>query len=133
MEIDTGASVSITSREVFEQICEGESHLELEKPAVHLQTYTGESIKVCGSAAVNVTHNGQTRSLPLIVTDGNGPTLLGHNWLEPLRLDWRSIFHVGRNLSLQQVLAQHADVFKEGLGELQGTTAKIHIDSNTHP
>ena len=133
MEIDTGASVSITSREVFEQIREGESHLELEKPAVHLQTYTGESIKVCGSAAVNVTHNGQTRSLPLVVTDGSGPTLLGRNWLEALQLDWRSIFHVGRNLSLQQVLAQHADVFKEGLGELRGTTAKIHIDSSTHP
>ena len=90
-------------------------------------------MKVCGSTVVEVTHNGQTQSLPLVITDGSGPALLGWNWLEALRLDWRPIFHIGRNLSLQQVLSQHAKVFKEGLGELQGTTAKIHIDGNTRP
>ena len=37
MEIDTGASVSIASRETFELIREGESHLELEEPTVRLQ------------------------------------------------------------------------------------------------
>jgi hypothetical protein len=70
MEIDTGASVSIASRETFELIRERESHLELEEPTVRLQTYTGESIKVCGSTVVKVMHNGQTHSLPLVIKVG---------------------------------------------------------------
>ena len=133
IEIDTGASVSIASRETFELIREGESHLEIEEPTVRLQTYTGESIKVCGSTVVKVMHNGQSHSLPLVITEGSGPTLLGRNWLAALRLDWRTIFNIGCDLSLQQVLSQHAEAFREELGKLQGTTAKIHVDGNTRP
>ena len=133
MEIDTGASVSIASRETFDLIREGETTLELKEPTVKLQTYTGEQIKVCGSTIVQVTHNGQTQSLPLVITEGSGPTLLGHDWLEILWLDWRNIFHIGRNLSLQQVLSQNDEVFKEELGELHGMTAKIHIDNDCRP
>ena len=70
---------------------------------------------MCGSTIVQVTHNGHTTSLPLVVTEGNGPTLLGRNWLEALRLDRTNIFRIGNNLSQQQILTQHADVFKEEL------------------
>ena len=127
MEIDTGASVSIASLDTFESVREGERSLKLEEPTMRLQTYTGEAIKVCGSTMVQVTHNGQTTSLPLVITEGSGPALLGRNWLEALRLDWTRIFRIGNNLSLQQILAKHADVFKEELGELQGVTASIHV------
>ena len=92
MEIDTGASVSIISRETFHLIKDGESTLELEEPSVCLQTYTGELIKVCGSTVVEVLHNDQRQSLRLVMTEGSGPTLLGRDWLGALRLDWRSIF-----------------------------------------
>ena len=50
-----------------------------------------------------------------------------------LQLDWKSIFSVGNILTLQEVLQTHTEVFKEGLGELKGTTAKIHVDAGTHP
>ena len=77
MEIDTGASVSIASRETFESIQKGESMLELKETTVKLQTYTGEPIRVCGSTVVQVEHNRQTTSLPLVITEGSGPNLLG--------------------------------------------------------
>ena len=128
MEIDTGASVSIASRETFNSIQEGESTLELAEPTVKLQTYTGEPIRVCGTTQVQVKHKEQTATLPLVITEGNGPTLLGRNWLEALRLDWRTIFHIGTNLTLQKVLNRHPDAFKEELGELRGVTAKIHVN-----
>ena len=133
MEIDTGASVSIISRETFDLIKDGESTLELEEPSVRLQTYTGEPIKVCGSTVVEVVHNDQRQSLRLMVTEGSGPTLLGRDWLGALRLDWRSIFQIGRSLTLQQVIAEHPEVFRDGLGELKGVTAKLYIDENTRP
>jgi hypothetical protein len=133
MEIDTGASVSIASQSTFESIRNGEATLELDKSTVKLQTYTGQQIEVCGSAMVPVTHDGQTASLPLIITGGNGPTLLGRNWLEALRLDWRTIFRVGQSQTLQEVLDEHANVFREELGELQGVQAKIHVAKNVRP
>ena len=95
MEVDTGASVSITSQETFKAIQNGESTLQLEESSVKLQTYTGEPIPICGSTQVQVVHNEQVLSLPLVVTQGKGPTLLGRNWLEALRLDWRTIFTIG--------------------------------------
>ena len=73
-------------------------------------------------------HNGHTASLPLIVTAGTGPNLLGRDWLTELRLDWKSIFTVGMPSTLQQVLDEHRDVFKEGLGEQREIRAKIYID-----
>ena len=133
MEINTGTSVSIASRETFESIQKGESTLELKETTVKLQTYTGEPIRVCGSTVVQVEHNGQTTSLPLVITEGSGPTLLGRNWLEALRLDWRTIFRIGSNFTLQQVLNQHTNVFKEELGELRGVAAKIHVDETSQP
>ena len=36
---------------------------------------------------VRVEHNGQVADLPLIVTKGTGPSLLGRNWLAALKLD----------------------------------------------
>ena len=100
---------------------------------VKLQTYTGESIKVCGSTLVSVEHNGQTATLLLIVTAGSGPTLLGRDWLAALQLDWKMVFTVTPTLTLQQVLDEHNAVFKKGLGELQGVVAQIHIDGDVQP
>ena len=64
------------------------------------------------------------------MTEGNGPTLLGRNWLTALRLDWKTVFVT---LTLQEVLDKYIDVFNEGLGELRGVEAKIYIDKEEHP
>ena len=72
-------------------------------------------------------------TLPLVVTEGNVPTLLGRNWFKALCLDWRTIFRIGKNLTLQQVLNRHTYVFKEEIGKLKGTTAKIYIEKRATP
>ena len=48
-------------------------------------------------------------------------------------MDRRTIFKIGHNLSLEQVLTQHVNVFKGELGELRGVKAKIHINDNARP
>ena len=80
-----------------------------------------------------VKHNGQSFSLPLIVTAGNGTALLGRDWLSTLQLDWKSILSVESSPSLQQVLDKHHEVFKEGLGKLQGIKARIYVYQNERP
>ena len=133
MEIDTGASVTVVGEDTFKTIQEGDSSVELQRTTVRLRTYTGETIPVQGSALVPVQHNGQSLTLPLIVTTGEGTPLLGRDWLAALQLDWRTIFSVGTMLSLQQVLDKHSDVFREGLGELRDVTAKLYINKDERP
>lgn len=118
MEIDTSASVSIVSEETFNHIQKGLDTVGLQKSSVQLQTYTREAIKVLGSITVLVEHNDQNTMLSLIVTEGDGPTLLGRDWLTALKLDWKTVFKVGVKRTLQEVLDKHSNVFKDGLGEL---------------
>ena len=101
MEIDAGASVSV----VGEGIREGKLTVELQKASTQLQTYTREEISVLGSVMVPVEHNGQSLTLPLIVTAGNGTPFLGRDWLSVLQLDWKSIFSVGSSPCLGMTLA----------------------------
>ena len=41
-----------------------------------LQTYTKEPIPVVGARKVQVYYEGQMATLPLVVVEGNGPTML---------------------------------------------------------
>ena len=133
MKIDTGASVSVVDKETFNAIRRGEKPLEIQKSSVRLQSYTGGGIPVLGSVRVPVQHNSQTLTLPLLVTEGSGPSLLGRDWLHALRLDWHTIFSVEPSLSLQGVLDKHCSIFKEGLGELKNIKAKIYISEDERP
>ena len=46
-------------------------------------------------ATVEVKFNQQTASLPVVILEGNGPTLFGQNWLNHIRLNWSEICHIG--------------------------------------
>ena len=61
-----------------------------------------------------------------------GPSLLGRNWLQNLRLDWQQIHRLNNNM-LDEVLDRHSEVFREELGTLKGFKAKIHVDPSVTP
>ena len=56
-----------------------------------LKTYTGKPIKVLGTFNAKVKYEEQQYNLPMLVVDGDGPSLFGHNWLSVIILDWKSI------------------------------------------
>jgi hypothetical protein len=85
MELDTGASHKVISEKTYKQI--GGTVSKLQSSKVSLFTYTGEKLIISGSAMVQVKHNNQTQELPLVVLKKDGPTLLGRNWLEKIRID----------------------------------------------
>ena len=92
MEVDTGASVSIVSEQLFKKL--RDQGVTLRPSGARLCTYTGETIDVVGAADVTVKYNGQVTTLPLIITSGTGPSLLGRDWLSVLKLDWKQILVV---------------------------------------
>ena len=61
--------------------------IKLNKRDLILKTYSGESLKVKGMVTVEVQFNQQTASLPIVILEGNGPTLFGRNWLSYIRLN----------------------------------------------
>ena len=74
VEVDTGAEVSIISEKSREEIFPEE---KLQPSKVKLKTYTNEPMKVTDTLNVKVQHEDQFRKLVLVVTAGNGPSLLG--------------------------------------------------------
>ena len=129
MELDTGASVSLISAKTFATL---QSSRQLQKSNTVLRTYSGEQIRVVGNIDVSVKYNTQVVTLPLLVIEGEGPSLLGRNWLKHIKLDWKSI-HIMKGDDLQLMLERHRGAFRDGLGKLQGYQAKIIIEPEATP
>ena len=59
-------------------------------------------------------------------------SLMGRDWLAIFRLNWKVIYYI-ENCSIQSVLQQFTDVFKERLITLKGYEARIHINPHVVP
>lgn len=126
IELDTGAAVTIISERTY-QMTWTEGPPALQPSTVKLRTYTGEELKVLGSLSVQVQYKDQCERLPLVVAQGQGPRLLGGNWLESLKQDWAENKLLNGPLTLQGVLDKHGEVFKEELGQIRGIKARITL------
>ena len=91
---------------------------------------------MCGQINVSVSYQEQTWVLTLVVVDGDGPPLLGRNWLNKIKLDWPKIFAASESenvSSVSSVLNRHQAVFKPGLGTIKGHRADIRIKDDVSP
>ena len=50
-------------------------------------------MSVVGELQVRVQYDKQTEALKLMVVSGREPSLLGHDWLQKLCLDWQNTYH----------------------------------------
>ena len=88
LELDTGASVTIIPNHLWSGVLAAKP---LQQTDVKLKSYSGHEIPVLGETKVQVSYGDQQACLPIIVTAGDGPALMGRNWLSVLRLDWKQI------------------------------------------
>ena len=134
MEVDTGAALSLISAATYEQLWPTGNAPQLRKPSIRLRTYTGEELQLVGEAAVQVQYQNQQEDLNLVVVKGNGPSLLGRDWLQKIRLNWAEVRSVNAvNTTLEHALAKHSNLFKDELSTIKGATGKLHVDSNAKP
>ncbi|MDD9817031.1 MAG: reverse transcriptase domain-containing protein, partial [Gammaproteobacteria bacterium] len=133
MEVDTGAAVSIISESTQKKVF---SKVSLQRTSVKLRTYTDEPISVLGEMRVIVTYRQSTHNLTLYVVPGNGPSLLGRNWLQHIRLDWRSlgIATVQEVLSpVNALLKKYATVFQDDSTTMRPFKATLQLKSGAVP
>ena len=99
-----------------------------------LKTYADKPLQNLGLLSVHVKHNSQELQLPVLVVEGDGPNLLGRNWLEKLQINWKSIYHTGSGTEdVDQLCSEFSDVFQSGLGTLKGFKASIYVDKEATP
>ncbi len=90
---------------------------------------------VRGAAEVTVKYRDQTAQVTLTVVEGQGASLLGRDWLQHLRLDWRSLNQVTQDSysELETILCTHSALLSEGLGTLKDTTAHLYLKEGSKP
>ena len=130
MQLDTGATASILPKTLYYQQF---NQWPLPSTKVKLKAYNGVQIPVYGEVWLQVVYDQQKRVLPLIVVDGDGPPLLGRNWLKELQLNWRHIFFVSKTETLSDILKRHDEVFNRGLGTIKGFKADINVFCKARP
>ena len=73
---------------------------------IRLQTYAKQPLAVLGSLDVQVVYEQEKVTLPLIIVEGNGPTLFGRNWFNVIKVNWPNI-HYTRAPGLQDTNTQN--------------------------
>jgi len=134
MEVDTGAALSIVSKRTWKTLFPG---VALKEAHIVLKTYTNERMTVKGELLVQVVYEQQREHLPIVVVAGDGPSLLGRNWLKHIRLNWNSICTITRadteEESLKALLRAHEEVFKDELGTVRSLQATLHVRPDARP
>ncbi len=91
-----------------------------------LRTYSKQSLRLKGSISVRLKCNGNTCTLKLLVVKGNGPVLLGRDWIKRLKLDWSFVSRVATE-SFEGLYDRYPEVFQPSLGKVTGIKAKLHV------
>ena len=103
LQLDTGATVSILPKVLYDQQF---NQWPSRGTNVKLKAYNGVRIPVYGQVHLPVVYEQQELALPLIFVDRDAPPLIGRNWLNQLKLNWRNIFHVSKVGTLSDVLGR---------------------------
>ena len=134
MELDTGAGISIVSKQTYNQLWPESRRPPLQPSSVRLKTYTGEKLPVLGVTEVIAEYKQQSERMQLHVGDGTGPSLFGREWLLKIKLHWHELHYLSRtDQQLDNLLNKHSQMFKDELGLIKGTTAKLAVDTNAQP
>ena len=130
MELDTGAAYSVISEATYRATF---SEMKLRLSEILLKSYTAERIPVLGQLNAHVDYNDQRARLVLLVVAGDGPSLLGRNWLRYVKLDWKQINAVSKKTELADLLQQNSDLFKDELGKIQQYEATLQVQPDACP
>ena len=136
MELDTGSAVSVIPYTQYTAMFKSEM---LHETGTTLKTYTGEKIEPEGLLNVEVKYKGEAHQLKLYVVKTQGPALHGRDLLQSITLDWNAIKALSTGTSsskdplprVQEILDKYAEVFKDEIGMLKNTKAKLTLKENS--
>ncbi|EFX70393.1 hypothetical protein DAPPUDRAFT_112676 [Daphnia pulex] len=90
MKLDTGATCSMAGLAKWKEL--GEPKLTTVK-RTRVTSTSNQQVPLLGKCSLNITYNGVTAKLPLLIADTNNcQAVLGTNWYDSLDIDFNTIF-----------------------------------------
>ena len=130
MELDAGAAVSLISKELWRSMFPA---VEVDSSEVHLTTYTKEPLIIIGQKVVEVQYKDQKKNLILVIVEGNGPALLGRDWLMHIKINWTDISTVQSTPKMSQLLQEYSELFEVKLGTVKDFTVHLEFKESCTP
>ena len=100
---------------------------------ISLHTYTAESIQVVGTMQVHVKYGDYAGEQKLFVIKGGKTSLMGCDWLQDIRLDWKSLGVARIQSGSLCILRQNKRLFEEGQRTIKSFKAKLSVQTNAKP
>ena len=83
---------------------------------------------------VTVRYNDYVGTHQLYVVHGDGPSLLGRDWLSKIQLDWASIRAVQEGVpAVNKLVQKYSEVFHSGAGTMLKHTAQLSLKPGVTP
>ena len=136
MEVDSGASVTIISYNLFKRFW---PRTTLRSCPDTLTTWDKNKLRLIGTCKVTVEFHQHKKRLLLTVIEGTGPCLLGRSWFQELGISLTGIHHVTSpghhhiKTTFEQLKIKYASVFQDGLGRYTGAPVQLHWDQTIKP
>lgn len=127
--IDTACPVSVLPESLYNSRL---SHLPLQPAQLKLSSYSQHVVPVLGCLQAPVQYQGENYSLPLYVTKGDDVALLGRQWLQCIRLDWRRVCSL-KIQTIDDLIVEYSDVFAETPGIIKDFKAEVQVNEDTQP
>jgi hypothetical protein len=72
-----------------------------------------------------------------LVITGKGPNLIGRNWLQKIKINWKNLFQLkedkNTSVKVNKLLEKYEEVFHDELGTFPGPKAKIYVADDASP
>ncbi|XP_077560752.1 uncharacterized protein LOC144175558 [Haemaphysalis longicornis] len=131
VELDPAASVPVMAGKVFKRTFPG---VFVEASGVMMRSYSGHLVQVEGQAQVSVRLDDREATLPLFLTKGSSPTLLGRNWIQALGVQLPEYQEAVRVVEdAPNLLNKFKALFQSGVGTFTGSAASIHVSEGARP
>lgn len=130
MEVDSGAGVSVISKQCFE---EKFSRWKIQPTNIRLRGYGGELLDVVGMFEPSICYENKCKTVSVLIVNGGGPPILGRNFLEKHKLGFASIKKIFNTKNeIANIMKEYEDVFI-GTGRYLMKEIEVEMKENVKP
>lgn len=130
MEVDSGAACSLISEHTYDTLWPDQPP-PIHKDSSVLKQWSQAELRVRGKIFAKVHYQGRELTLPLLIVQGQGTSLMGRDWFDALGISMMGVHHV-HSQSIESILTEYAEVFQE-MGASRTPPISIDIDPAASP
>lgn len=128
--VDSGSAVSVVNDRIYQAKF---NKCQLKPSNINLYAYSGHNIEILGSFQPIVTCNEISKPLAILVVRGNGPAILGRDFMQIFNFTFAQLNEISTEETLESLLNRFAELFDGKLGKFKYNTINLNIEPNVKP